>query len=91
MIATPHPKWDERPLLVVQLKPGEASDPAEMLAFLEGKIARWWTPDAVVFTDALPLGPTGKIEKKRLRERYVSAQGAGADAHAVAAAPARQA
>ena len=78
VIAIPHPKWDERPLLVVQLKPDEVSAPAEMLAFLEGKIARWWTPDAVVFTDALPVGPTGKIEKKRLRDRYVSAAAAPA-------------
>ena len=70
VIGAPHPKWDERPLLIVKLKPGETSDAGEMLAFLDGKIARWWTPDAVVFTDDLPLGATGKIDKKRLRARY---------------------
>ena len=70
VIGAPHPKWDERPLLIVKLKPAEMSDAGEMLAFLDGKIARWWTPDAVVFTDDLPLGATGKIDKKRLRARY---------------------
>ena len=70
VVGVPHPRWDERPLLIVQLKPGEAADAAEMLAFLDGRIARWWTPDAVAFTDAIPLGATGKIDKKVLRARY---------------------
>ena len=54
----------------MQLKPGEAASAAEMLDFLDGRIARWWTPDAVVFTDAIPLGATGKVDKKQLRGRY---------------------
>ncbi len=70
VIGAPHPKWDERPLLIVQLKPGETAAPADMLVVLEGRIARWWTPDAVVFTDDVPIGPTGKIDKKALRRRY---------------------
>jgi len=64
-----HPKWDERPLLVIKLKPGETQDKQEHLAFLEGKIAKWWMPDDVVFVDDIPLGATGKIDKKLVRER----------------------
>jgi len=64
-----HPKWDERPLLLVKLKPGEQGTKAEFLAFLEGKIAKWWTPDDVVFVDDIPLGATGKIDKKLIRQR----------------------
>ena len=87
VVGVPHPKWDERPLLIVQLKPGETADAADMLAFLEGKIARWWTPDAVVFTTEIPLGATGKIDKRRLRIRYPTLPDAaptttGADADA---------
>ncbi len=70
VIGVRHPKWEERPLLVVQLKPGERAEPGEMLDFLQGKIAKWWIPDDVVFTDDLPLGATGKIDKKVLRVRY---------------------
>jgi fatty-acyl-CoA synthase len=65
-----HPKWDERPLLVVVKKPGMELNREELLAFYEGKIAKWWTPDDVVFTDALPLGATGKILKNKIRETY---------------------
>ncbi len=65
-----HPKWDERPLLVVVKKPGMDVTREELLNFYEGKIAKWWTPDDVVFTDALPLGATGKILKNRIRETY---------------------
>ena len=70
VIGVKHPKWEERPLLVVQLKPGETATREEMLGFLQGKIAKWWIPDDVVFTDDLPLGATGKIDKKVLRARY---------------------
>jgi hypothetical protein len=69
VIGAYHPKWDERPLLLVQLKPGEQATKEEFLAFLEGKIAKWWTPDDVVFVDDIPLGATGKIDKKLIRER----------------------
>ncbi len=64
-----HPKWDERPLLLVKLKPGETATKADLLGFLEGKIAKWWTPDDVVFVDDIPLGATGKIDKKLIRIR----------------------
>ena len=69
-IAAFHPKWDERPLLVVLKKPGAELTREEMLKFFEGKIAKWWTPDDVVFTDAIPLGATGKMQKNKLREIF---------------------
>jgi len=69
-IAAHHPKWDERPLLVVAKKPGATLTRAELLAFYDGKIAKWWTPDDVVFVDAIPLGATGKMLKNRLREMF---------------------
>ena len=69
-IAARHPKWDERPLLVVVKKPGASVTREELLAFYEGKIAKWWTPDDVVFVDAIPLGATGKMQKNRLREQF---------------------
>jgi acyl-CoA synthetase (AMP-forming)/AMP-acid ligase II len=69
-IAAFHPKWDERPLLVVVKKPGAALTREQMLAFFEGKIAKWWTPDDVVFADAIPLGATGKMQKNKLRETF---------------------
>ncbi len=69
VIGAAHPKWDERPVLVVKLKPGQAQNKQEHLDFLQGKIAKWWMPDDVVFVDDIPLGATGKIDKKLLRER----------------------
>jgi fatty-acyl-CoA synthase len=69
-IAARHPKWDERPLLVVVKKPGAELTRDELLAFYEGKIAKWWTPDDVVFVDAIPLGATGKMQKNKLREQF---------------------
>jgi len=69
VIGAAHPKWDERPVLLVKLKEGEQGTKDEFLAFLEGKIAKWWTPDDVVFVDDIPLGATGKIDKKLIRER----------------------
>ncbi|KAF3997082.1 3-(methylthio)propionyl-CoA ligase [Glaciimonas immobilis] len=71
-IAVKHPKWDERPLLVVVKKPGADLDRDALLAFYEGKIAKWWTPDDVAFVDALPMGATGKILKNRLREQFIN-------------------
>jgi fatty-acyl-CoA synthase len=70
VIGIVHPKWDERPLLIVVRKPGAALTREEMLAFYEGKIAKWWTPDDVQFVDTIPLGATGKILKTRLREQF---------------------
>jgi acyl-CoA synthetase (AMP-forming)/AMP-acid ligase II len=69
-IAARHAKWDERPLLIVVRKPGAAVTREELLAFYEGRIAKWWTPDDVVFVEAIPLGATGKMLKNRLREQY---------------------
>lgn len=69
-IAAKHPKWDERPLLVVMLKPGVQVTRDELLAFYDGKIAKWWTPDDVAFVDNIPLGATGKMLKHRLREQF---------------------
>jgi fatty-acyl-CoA synthase len=69
VIGVPHPKWDERPLLLVRLRDGVRATAREFLDFLEGKIARWWMPDDVQFVDDIPLGATGKIDKKLIRER----------------------
>ena len=69
-IAAAHPKWDERPLLVVVKKPGAELTRDELIAFYDGKIAKWWTPDDVVFVDAIPLGATGKMQKNKLREQF---------------------
>jgi fatty-acyl-CoA synthase len=70
VIGVYHPKWDERPLLLVKLKDGVTATRQEFLDFLAGKIAKWWTPDDVVFVDDIPLGATGKIDKKVLRQRF---------------------
>jgi len=90
VIGAAHPKWDERPVLLVKLKPGVEASKEEFLAFLEGKIAKWWTPDDVVFVDDIPLGATGKIDKKLIRQRmegYVLPTARPAPAQAMAAAP----
>ena len=73
VIGMPHPKWDERPLLLVQLKPGAVAEPSEFTDFLAGKIAKWWMPDEVRLVEAIPLGATGKIDKKALRARHAAA------------------
>jgi fatty-acyl-CoA synthase len=69
-IGLPHPKWDERPLLIIQLKPGQTATKDDILKYLDGKIAKWWMPDDVVFTDNIPLGATGKINKLELRKTF---------------------
>jgi len=69
-IAARHPKWDERPLLVVVRKPGSGLTRDDLLHFYEGKVAKWWTPDDVVFVDSIPLGATGKMQKNLLRDAY---------------------
>ena len=69
-IAARHPKWDERPLLVVMKKPGMEVTREELIAFYDGKIAKWWTPDDVVFVDSIPLGATGKMQKIKLRQQF---------------------
>jgi fatty-acyl-CoA synthase len=70
VIGLRHPKWDERPLLVVVPKKGEKPNREEMIAFLQGKIAKWWMPDDVVFVEEIPHTATGKIQKTTLRERF---------------------
>src|SRR5436190_22393897 len=70
VIGVYHPKWDERPLLVLVVKPGKTVTREEMLQYLSGKIAKWWMPDDVVFGDEIPHTATGKIQKITLRERF---------------------
>jgi fatty-acyl-CoA synthase len=70
VIGISHPKWQERPLLVLVMKPGQAVTREAMLAFLEGKVAKWWLPDDVQFVDTLPHTATGKIYKMVLREQF---------------------
>ena len=70
VIGIPHPKWDERPLLVVVKKPGAEVTREQLLQFFDGKVAKWQVPDDVAFVEALPLGATGKILKSRLREQF---------------------
>jgi acyl-CoA synthetase (AMP-forming)/AMP-acid ligase II len=69
-IAAKHPKWDERPLLVVVKKPNAEVTREQLLAHYEGKVAKWQIPDDVVFVDSIPLGATGKMLKNKLREQF---------------------
>ena len=69
-IAARHPKWDERPLLIVVKKPGQDLDRETMLKYYEGKVAKWWIPDDVIFVNELPHTATGKLLKTKLREQY---------------------
>jgi acyl-CoA synthetase (AMP-forming)/AMP-acid ligase II len=69
-IGIAHPKWDERPLLVVVRKTGMGVSRDDLIRFYDGKIAKWWTPDDVAFVDALPIGATGKILKNKIREQF---------------------
>ena len=70
VIGVKHPKWDERPLLVVVLKKDQSANKDEILAFMRGKIANWWMPDDVAFVDEIPHTATGKIQKTALREHF---------------------
>lgn len=70
VIGLPHPKWEERPLLIIVAEPSRAVSKEEILSHLEGKIAKWWMPDDVVFVDQIPHTATGKISKKDLREQF---------------------
>ncbi len=69
-IAIPHPKWDERPLLVVVRKSGSDVSAADIQTHLTGQVAKWWLPDEIVFVDELPHTATGKLLKTALRERF---------------------
>ena len=70
VIAVRHPKWDERPLLVVVKRPDAALDKATVIEFLSGHVAKWWLPDDVVFLEELPHGATGKVSKLTLRQQF---------------------
>jgi len=70
VIGIRHPKWDERPLLIVVVKPGKTLAKGDILAHLSGRIAKWWMPDEVVFVESIPHSATGKIQKVALRERF---------------------
>lgn len=72
VVGVPHPKWEERPLLVIETHEGETVSEADVYAYLEPLIVKWWKPDKVIF-DAVPLTATGKIDKKVLRSRYANA------------------
>lgn len=82
-VGMPHPKWQERPLLVVQLKEGvEKSDETRtsIIHYLRGEVPKWWVPDGVEFIDEMPIGATGKILKTKLREIYKDYEFPGVDA-----------
>jgi fatty-acyl-CoA synthase len=70
VIGMPHPKWQERPLLIVKAKNGTSLTRERVLGFLDGKVARWWLPDDVVFVAEIPLTAAGKISKVTLREQF---------------------
>jgi fatty-acyl-CoA synthase len=69
-IGIPDAKWTERPLLIVQAREGSEVTREDVLTFLEGKVAKWWIPEDVVFVESIPVGGTGKVQKTRLRELY---------------------
>ena len=69
-IGVPHPKWQERPLLLVVKAPGKEVGADDLKRFLETKLVKWWLPDAIEFVDALPIGATGKVLKRELREKF---------------------
>jgi len=71
VIGIAHPKWDERPLLVVVRTPDSNVSGEEILAYMDGKVAKWWMPDEVSFVDELPHTATGKIHKMKLRDQFV--------------------
>jgi len=73
VVAVPNPKWQERPVACVVLRPGSGADAGELLRALEGRFPRWWIPDRVVFLDALPRTGTGKFDKRELRARLGAA------------------
>ncbi len=70
VIGVAHPKWSERPLACVVVKEGEDLSVAEVIEFLDGRVAKWWLPDAVVFIDEVPKTSVGKFSKKTLRDRF---------------------
>jgi fatty-acyl-CoA synthase len=79
-IGVTHPKWDERPLLVIVLKKGESATREDILGFMQGKVAKWWMPDDVVFVDEIPHTATGKIQKMTLRKQFAGYRLPGVEA-----------
>jgi len=73
-VGVAHPKWDERPLLLVTLRPGRTADPEELKTHVAARVAKWWTPDEVRIVEALPIGPTGKVLKRELRDQLATAR-----------------
>lgn len=69
-IAARHPKWDERPLLLIVKKAGSALEADDLLTFFDSRVAKWWKPDAVLFVETVPIGATGKVLKNQLRDQY---------------------
>ncbi len=69
-IGLPHPKWDERPLLIIVKKPGAVVSKAQVMQHLQGKIAKWWMPDDITFVEEIPHTAAGKISKLQLREKF---------------------
>ena len=72
VIGLPHPKWDERPLLIVRVKPGTSPTKHSILSYIAHHVAKWWVPDDVVVVDKIPHTATGKILKTELRKMYES-------------------
>jgi len=72
VVGRAHPKWGERPVLVVELRKGGHITDEALLGALRSRVESWWLPDAIVRVDAMPLATTGKIDKKRLRAEYGS-------------------
>jgi fatty-acyl-CoA synthase len=70
VIGVRHPKWDERPLLIIVLKKDQTASKDEILRFMRDKVANWWMPDEVVFVEEIPHTATGKIQKTVLRARF---------------------
>ncbi|MBK5356761.1 long-chain-fatty-acid--CoA ligase [Pseudomonas sp. TH41] len=70
VIGIPHAKWQERPLLIVVIKPGKAASKEELLEYLATRVAKWWLPDDVAYVEALPHTATGKLQKMKLREQF---------------------
>ena len=74
VVGMPHPKWTERPLLVIVKEAGHDVTAEELLSFYAGKVADWWVPNDVVFVDELPHTATGKIKKTELRKQFADYQ-----------------
>ena len=70
IVAVRHPRWDERPLLILTAKPGHTIDPASVLALYPDRVARWWIPDEAIVVEELPHTATGKLNKLALRQRF---------------------